>query len=170
MRLALSREWAVGVRIGDGGFGAVFDAENTDGEKAAVKLVPKAPGTEREMLFTDLDGVRNVVPVIDSGEHEDQWVLVMPRAEKSLRDHLKEHGQRPLSEVVAVLSDVVEALADRGAPKFSDSGPHRIEVQNGGESTWHSCVGSSVLSFGKRRSRWWSWSPARSPRSPERYK
>jgi hypothetical protein len=22
-----------------------------------------------------------------------------------------------------------------GAPKFSDSGPHRIEVQNGGEST-----------------------------------
>ncbi|MCZ0984509.1 serine/threonine-protein kinase [Streptomyces diastatochromogenes] len=64
------------------------------------------------MLFTDLAGARNVVPVIDSGEHEDQWVLVMPRAEKSLRDHLQEHGQLPLNEAVAVLSDVAEALAD----------------------------------------------------------
>lgn len=71
MRLALNKEWAVGARIGSGGFGAVFEAEDTAGEKAAVKLVPKAPGTEREMLFTNLDGVRNVVPVIDSGEHED---------------------------------------------------------------------------------------------------
>ncbi|MCX5357073.1 serine/threonine-protein kinase [Streptomyces mirabilis] len=112
MRLALNEEWAVGARIGDGGFGAVFEAENTAGEKAAVKLVPKTPGTEREMLFTDLDGIHNVVPVIDSGEHEDQWVLVMPRAEKSLRDHLQEHGQLPLNEAVAVLSDVAEALAD----------------------------------------------------------
>jgi len=112
MRLALDKEWAVGARIGGGGFGAVFEAEDTVGEKAAVKLVPKRPGTEREMLFIDLDGVRNVVPVIDSGEHEDQWVLVMPRAEKSLRDHLEQHGKLPLHEAVAVLSDVAEALAD----------------------------------------------------------
>ncbi|MFC8277680.1 serine/threonine-protein kinase [Streptomyces sp. NPDC057271] len=112
MRLELNKEWAAGARIGGGGFGAVFEAESTDGEKAAVKLVPKAPGTEREMLFTDLDGVRNVVPILDSGEHEDQWVLVMPRAEKSLRDHLQEHGRLPLNEAVAVLSDVAAALTD----------------------------------------------------------
>lgn len=112
MKLALNKEWDVGVRIGSGGFGAVLEAENTAGEKAAVKLVPKDPGTEREMLFTDLHGVRNVVPVIDSGEHEDQWVLVMPRAEKSLRDHLQEHGLLPLNEAVAILTDVAETLAD----------------------------------------------------------
>jgi len=112
MRLALNKEWVVGARIGGGGFGAVFEAEDTAGEKAAVKLVPKKPGTEREMLFTDLDGVRNVVPVIDRGEHEDQWVLVMPRAEKSLRDHLEQHGKLPVNKAVAVLSDVAEALAD----------------------------------------------------------
>ncbi|WP_405835103.1 protein kinase domain-containing protein [Streptomyces sp. NBC_01518] len=112
MRLALNKEWAVGAPIGSGGFGAVFEAEDTAGEKAAVKLVPKKPGAEREMLFIDLDGVRNVVPVIDSGEYEDQWVLVMPRAEKSLRDHLREHGRLPFNEAVAVLSDVAEALAD----------------------------------------------------------
>ncbi|MFF2314065.1 serine/threonine-protein kinase [Streptomyces albidoflavus] len=112
MTLALNKEWSLGARIGGGGFGAVYEAVSTDGEKAAVKLVPKAPGTEREMLFTDLDGVRNVVPVIDSGEHENQWALVMPRARKSLRDHLQDHRRLPLSEAVAVLSDVAEALAD----------------------------------------------------------
>lgn len=64
------------------------------------------------MLFTNLDGVRNVVPVFDSGEHEDQWVLVMPRAEKSLRAHLQDQSRLSLSEAVAVLSDVAVALAD----------------------------------------------------------
>ncbi|MBT2429091.1 serine/threonine protein kinase [Streptomyces sp. ISL-112] len=112
MRLELNNEWAVGARIGGGGFGAVFEAKSTAGDNAAVKLVPKDPGTEREMLFTNLDGVRNVVPIIDSGEHENQWALVMPRAEKSLRDHLTEHGRLSLNEAVVALSDVAEALAD----------------------------------------------------------
>ncbi|MFG3180232.1 serine/threonine-protein kinase [[Kitasatospora] papulosa] len=112
VRLALNKEWTVGARLGDGGFGTVFEAEDAAGEQAAVKFVPKAPGAEREMLFIDLDEVRNVVPVIDSGEHEDQWVLVMPRAEKSLRDHLKQMGKLSLNEAAAVLLDVAEALAD----------------------------------------------------------
>jgi serine/threonine protein kinase len=112
MKLALNKEWVLGARIGGGGFGAVFAAENAAGEQAAVKLVRKEPGTDREMLFTDLDGVRNVVPIIDSGEHEDQWALVMPRADKSLREHLQEHGHLSLSEAVSVLSDVAETLAD----------------------------------------------------------
>ncbi|MEV0186668.1 serine/threonine-protein kinase [Streptomyces sp. NPDC050625] len=112
MKLVLNDEWTLGGPIGSGGFGAVYEAENAVGEQAAVKLVPKTPGTEREMLFTDLVGVRNVVPIIDSGEHEDQWVLVMPRAEKSLRAHLQRNGTLPLSEAVSVLSDVAETLAD----------------------------------------------------------
>lgn len=72
MKLALNKEWVLGARIGGGGFGAVFAAENAAGEQAAVKLVHKEPGTDRYMLFTNLDGARNVVPIIDSGEHEDQ--------------------------------------------------------------------------------------------------
>lgn len=112
MRLALNEEWVVGEPIGNGGFGAVYEAENAAGERAAVKLVHKQPGAEREMLFTDLDGVRNIVPIIDSGQHEDQWVLVMPRAEKSLRAHLQQNGALSLSESVSVLSDLAETLAD----------------------------------------------------------
>ncbi|MFD7232154.1 hypothetical protein [Streptomyces sp. NPDC059881] len=37
---------------GSGGFGALFEAENTAGEKVAVKLLPEAPGAERDMLFS----------------------------------------------------------------------------------------------------------------------
>ena len=48
------------------------------GIKAALKLVPNAPSAERELLFVDLADARNVVPVIDRGEADDNWVIVMP--------------------------------------------------------------------------------------------
>src|SRR6266536_5089369 len=113
MRLQLKQEWTLGDRIGAGGFGKVFAARSKAGDEAVAKLVPKAPGAERELLFVDLAGVRNVVPVIDSGETDDAWVIVMPRAERSLRQHLDEVGA-PLavSDAVAVLSDIATALVD----------------------------------------------------------
>jgi serine/threonine-protein kinase len=87
-RIKLARTWTLGDRIGEGGFGRVFAAESSDDESAVVKLVPKAPGADRELLFVKLDGARNVVPIIDSGEADDSWAIVMPRAEKSLRQYL----------------------------------------------------------------------------------
>ncbi|MEV6552008.1 hypothetical protein AB0M57_25340 [Streptomyces sp. NPDC051597] len=80
MRPKLNEEWAVGDCLGEGGFGAVFEARSADGKAAAVKLAEKQPGADRELLFTDLEGTRNIVPVIDSGEHENDWVQVMQRA------------------------------------------------------------------------------------------
>ncbi|MFD3870280.1 hypothetical protein [Streptomyces sp. NPDC058623] len=95
MRLKLNAEWTVGERLGEGGFGAVFEARSGDGKVAAVKLVEKRPGADRELLFTELADARNVVPVIHSGEHESYWVLVMPRADTSLRAHLEQTGPWP---------------------------------------------------------------------------
>jgi serine/threonine-protein kinase len=112
MKLELSQDWEVGKQIGGGGFGAVYEARSFDGQQAAVKMVLKEPGADRELLFTELTGVRNVVPVIDSGEHDGHWVLVMPRAEKSLRDHLTQQGRLSLNETVAVIRDIAKTLAD----------------------------------------------------------
>jgi serine/threonine-protein kinase len=112
----LSRQWVLGPRLGSGGFGAVFAATDEDGTSAAAKFVPKVPGAERELLFAQLDGVRNVVPVIDSGEDDESWVLVMPRARHSLADVVADAGgPLPLDEALTVLRDVATALADLAA-------------------------------------------------------
>src|SRR5450759_5459876 len=110
--IKLSREWRLGDQIGRGGFGKVFAASSGD-QEAVVKLVPKDPGADRELLFVDLGNFRNVIPVIEHGEHGDFWVLVMPRAEMSLRDFIVSSGNRlGLAEAVAVLKDVCDALID----------------------------------------------------------
>lgn len=111
MDVKLDRVWRLGEQFDSGGFGRIFEAEGQDGEPAVVKLIPQAPGTDRELLFVDLKDSLNVVPVWDSGEWEDQWVIVMPRAEKSLRHHLDNHATLTHEEAVAVLLDVSEALS-----------------------------------------------------------
>ena len=108
----LNQKWHIGDQLGAGGFGRVHLAQSELGKTAVIKLIPKAPGADRELLFEDLDGVPNVVPILDRGEWKDSWVLVMPKADKSLRDHLSENGDRlSLNDTVQVLSDVVQALA-----------------------------------------------------------
>jgi eukaryotic-like serine/threonine-protein kinase len=73
------------------------------------------------LLFVDLGRARNVVPIIDSGETEHSWVLVMPRADKSLRQYIEENGTAiDPDEVVRILTDIVAALVD-----LSDTVVHR---------------------------------------------
>jgi len=112
--VSLRRRWTVGVPIGSGGFGRVFHATGEDGTAAAIKFVSKEPGADREQLFVSLPGVRNVVPVIDHGEHDNQWVLVMPLASGTLAD-LIGRGAVPIDEAVEILHDLAAAVADLAA-------------------------------------------------------
>ena len=105
------RSWSLGSEVGSGGFGVVVEAASEGMDQCVAKFVPKDPGAGRELLFVDLDGVRNVVPVIDSGETGDHWILVMPRAEHSLRDRLNV-GDMNEKEAVAAMKDVTDALVD----------------------------------------------------------
>jgi serine/threonine protein kinase len=132
-RLKFTREWIIGERIGGGGFGQVYAATSAGGETAVIKLVPKAPGADRELLFVDLNSVRNVVPIIDSGEAPDAWALVMPRAEKSLRQHLNENG-RPIAvaDTIAILKEIALALVDLdGKVVHRDLKPENILLLDG---------------------------------------
>ena len=130
--LNLSSQWTVGDLLGSGGFGRVY--ELTGGDQSAVaKFVPKAPGADRELLFVELEDVRNVVPIIDAGEHQETWVLVMPRAEKSLRQHLENCGEvLDLDDAVAVLGDVATALVDlQGSVVHRDLKPENVLLLDG---------------------------------------
>ena len=68
-------------------------------------------GGERELLFVDSSGKPNVLPILDSGEWEDSWVLVMPRAERSLRQHLVDlGGSLNVDDAVNILKDIATGL------------------------------------------------------------
>lgn len=110
-RVRLRREWTLGKALGSGGFGRVFEAVADDGEAGVVKLIPKAPGADRELLFEDLTGVPNVVPIIEVGETPDACALAMPRAEKSLRQATQVGIPVPLADALKVIEDISSAVA-----------------------------------------------------------
>lgn len=123
---------------GEGGFGKVFDVRDEDGNEAVAKFVPKAPGAKRELLMGDsakVAGFRNIVPVLDKGEFEDQWVIVMPKARRSLWKYFQEKsGFLELNEVINVLRDIVIALVDiSGEIVHRDLKPQNVLQLNG---TW----------------------------------
>jgi serine/threonine-protein kinase len=100
---------------GQGGFGTLYIVTGDGGEEAVAKLVPKDPGAERELLMGDstaAGGYRNVMPVWDRGDHDDNWVIVMPRAEQSLAKYLRDRGPLSMDELVPVLRDIATALAE----------------------------------------------------------
>jgi eukaryotic-like serine/threonine-protein kinase len=117
MQIKLDRTtWTRGDALPDGigGFGQVYLASDSETENAVAKFVKKAPGATREMLIGESLGAMaysNVVPILDSGEHDDFWVLVMPRAEMSLAQRLAQGDPVELGECVQILTDVAQALA-----------------------------------------------------------
>jgi serine/threonine-protein kinase len=125
--------WTLGELLGGGGFGRVFIASCAEVDSPTVaKMIPKAPGAERELLFEDLEGARNVVPIIDSGETDDNYILVMPRADESLRAHLAERHQLPEADAVAILRDISAALEDLdGKVVHRDLKPDNVLYLNG---------------------------------------
>ena len=62
-KISLGRVWYLGDSLAKGGFGRVHEATADDGSAAVIKLVPKAPGASRELLFEELSGLRNIIPV-----------------------------------------------------------------------------------------------------------
>ena len=53
----------------------------------------------------------NIIPIIDKGEYGTYYAIVMPRAEKSLREHLVGAGKLAVDEVATTMLDVATSLA-----------------------------------------------------------
>lgn len=142
--IELERSWKKGDQIGDpGGFADVYEAEADDGTIAVVKLIPKEPGAARELLFEELSGLPNIIPILEFGDWEDYHILVMPRADESLRQHLNDSGGKlGTEEAVAVLTDVAEALSSlEGEVVHRDIKPENILLYGG-----HWCISDFGIS------------------------
>lgn len=116
--MELNARWEIGSDFAADrpGFGRLINVTSSADEAAVAKLIPKDPGAQRELLFGETDavrGARNVVPVLDTGEHGNDWVIVMPKAERSLRQHLvAAGGPLEINEAVEILRDIATALVD----------------------------------------------------------
>lgn len=109
--LHLDREWSVGEHVGSGGFGRVYVIESNGVAPHVAKFIPKEPGADRELLFSKLSDIPNVVPVVDTGEWEDYWIIVMPKAEMSVANLLsKAEGTVSTVQATSILLDVAQAL------------------------------------------------------------
>ena len=105
-----------------GGFGAVKLVKDSSGVPAVAKLIKKDDLAYREILLVEhakLQNVRNVVEILDKGEHADDsgkgpwYVIVTPLADKSLSQHLREAGGRLSTEqAIRVLRDVATSMED----------------------------------------------------------
>ena len=125
--------WDLGAPIGSGGFARVHEAVSPDGEPAAIKLIPKDRGAERELLLpAELEDCPNVIPILATGEFEDSWVLVMPRADLSLRNYMRDKTVLDHADAVAVLTDILAALvALEGRVVHRDLKPENVLRLNG---------------------------------------
>ena len=111
LQISLSRRWQVLEPFASGGFGEIFAALSDDDSPAVVKLVPKDSGAKRELLFEPISGLPNVIPILDSGEVNDHYALVMPRADQSLRQFLCESGGKVAPDhATPILIDIAKAL------------------------------------------------------------
>jgi serine/threonine protein kinase len=144
MQIEMNDTWTLGKLIGSGGFGKVFQATNSQGLSGAVKLIPKSEGAGRDLLVQNLEDVRNVVRILDQGETEDSWALVMALADMSLRDYLENQGGTvTLSEAIKITEDVSVALSDmKDRVVHRDIKPENILLLDG---TW------SLTDFGISR-------------------
>ena len=98
-----------------------------------AKFIPQDPGADRELLFRGLSDVRNIVPVVDTGEWDAYWIIVMPRAEMSLADLLSKAGcPVPEGRATPILIDVAGALAStKNRVVHRDIKPANILLFNG---------------------------------------
>ena len=128
------REWSIGEEIASGGFGRVFSANSNGFNSHVVKFIPQAPGAQRELLFPKLAHLQNVVPVVDSGKSDANWVIVMPKAERSLADLLASPDEKlSIDNIREILEDIAKALVSmkKGGIVHRDIKPDNILMLDG---------------------------------------
>lgn len=109
--------WPIGKQTYKSAGRFLCESESPQGESAILKFIAKLGhlGTDqpdREVIIgPDLTNVKGVLPVWDWGQHEDWWVIAMPRAEMTLTDFLEQKGGYiQIDDAKAILLETALAL------------------------------------------------------------
>jgi predicted Ser/Thr protein kinase len=106
-------------KIGEGGMGAVYLAKDGLGKEVAVKVLPPQLAADPEYLERFLREIRtmhavdhpNVVKVLDAGESEKLYFLVMEYVEgKRLSDVIAEQKRMPFDRAARVIREIAKGL------------------------------------------------------------
>lgn len=132
-------QWSVdrSVTIGSGGFGQVHPATDPEGNARAVKIVPIAPGADRELLVVELLPSRHIVPTLHVESSDQELFLFMPLASGSLRDRLSNGAPIHASEAIDILQQIASGLvAMEGQVVHRDLKPENVLLLDG---SWAIC-------------------------------
>ncbi|MFF5037460.1 serine/threonine-protein kinase [Nocardia salmonicida] len=124
----MTQRWLVVEQLGEGSIGVVYGAINAEtGEPAAIKEVMLIPGAERELLARFPAQARNVIPVVEHVERSGSLLMRMPRAECSLRAHLRDgRAVMSTSQASALLVDLVSGVGELGDLLHRDIKPENV--------------------------------------------
>src|ERR1043166_6964017 len=120
LRGALDSTYEIEREIGGGGMSRVFLAvERALGRRVVIKVLPPelTAGVNRERFRREIQFAArlqhpHIVPLLTAGQIGDILYYTMPFVEgQTLRLRLEQDGPLPAARVVAVLQDVVDALA-----------------------------------------------------------
>ena len=106
-----AKTWIAGDVIHRGGFGTIRSGTEKDStEQVAIKFIPNLGRANRDPILAEVVS-EHVLPVLDQGEHQGDWVLVMPMATMSLRDKIR-GGTLPEETAKDILFQIAKGLVE----------------------------------------------------------
>jgi formylglycine-generating enzyme required for sulfatase activity len=126
-------------KLGQGGFGAVWEAEAPGGVRVALKFIVLDAEPDNPELRA-LDVIRNIrhphlLDVQFAVRHDDTLIIAMPLCERTLGDRLKEcqrSGLRgvPPGELIEYMTELAGAIDYLNEPRHPSPGGHLMGVQH----------------------------------------
>jgi serine/threonine protein kinase len=110
LQFQLTSLWKVTGKLGHGSFGVVYEV--TDGANVrALKVMSGAASGWRDMLVNEIPAGPFALQILDSAEVDGDILLLMPKADRSLRDAIESSAPFGVAEATKILGDVAAALA-----------------------------------------------------------